>query len=318
MTDIGRVRKTNEDQFLIADLSKSILIHQTSLTIDDGSRWLGGSQGSLMLVADGMGGHAGGERASTLAVDRVVLYVLNTMPCFFRLEQQGEAELKEELTAALEKCQQSILAEGDAVPRRAGMGTTLTMAYTLWPRCYVVHVGDSRCYLLRGASLKQITTDHTLAQQMVDEGALEPDKAEESPMSSVLWNTIGCESGELTTDVYKAELQLGDTLLLCTDGLTRHITDEAIMTVLRGAESAADACKTLVDAANEGGGADNITVVVARYREVAPQDVADVSAGVEEKGALQSTLQASGRGAPKQDELEPLDLESPDDTFVMV
>ena len=293
LTDIGREREVNEDQFMIADLSKSILIHQTSLTMDDGSRWFGGSQGSLMLVADGMGGHAAGERASTLAVDRVVLYVLNTMPWFFRIEQQAEAELKEELTAALETCQESIQAEGEASPKRAGMGTTLTMAYALWPRFYAVHVGDSRCYVLRKSRLKQITTDHTIAQQLVDSGSLKPKDAEDSPLSSVLWNTVGSKSSELTTDVYKGELQVGDTMLLCTDGLTRHVADHEITKILRRAESAEEACKTLVNAANEGGGSDNITVVVARYQEAEPQAAAEATARVEEKDALQSALQAT-------------------------
>ena len=304
LTDIGKEREVNEDQFMIADLSKSILIHQTSLTMDDGSRWFGGSQGSLMLVADGMGGHAGGERASTLAVDRVVLYVLNTMPWFFRLEQQAETELKDELTAALETCQESIQAESEASPKRAGMGTTLTMAYTLWPRFYVVHVGDSRCYVLRKSRLKQITTDHTLAQEMVDRGALRPAQAEESPLSSVLWNTIGGKSTELTTDVYKGELQVGDTMLLCTDGLTRHVTDDEITKVLRKAKSAEEACRTLVNAANEGGGSDNITVVAARYREAEPEAAAEATASVEEKDVLQSTLEATEQQVPQQVELE--------------
>jgi protein phosphatase len=304
LTDTGQVRGNNQDQFLIADLNKSILIHQTSLMIDDGSRWFGGPRNSLMLVADGMGGHAAGERASTIAVDKVILYILNTMPCFFRLEQQAEEELKDELTYALHKCHESIRAEGAASPMRMGMGTTLTMAYTLWPRFYVVHVGDSRCYVLRRSSLKQITTDHTLAQEMVDRGALKPDQADESPLSSVLWNTLGGESNELTTDVYKGELQPGDTMLLCTDGLTGHVTDVEITEILGKAKSAEEACKILVNAANEAGGSDNITVVVARYRETGPQTATDFSAGVEKKDAQQGALQAPEQAAPEQVEIE--------------
>src|SRR5207237_907095 len=135
LTDVGRVREVNEDQFLIADLNKSMLIHQTSLSHEDHTRLFGGSQGQLLLVADGMGGHAAGKQASTLAVQTLSHYVLNTMPWLFQLQEHHEADLNEDLRAALEACQRRFEAEVAAVPERRGMGTTLTMAYVLWPRC---------------------------------------------------------------------------------------------------------------------------------------------------------------------------------------
>src|SRR5437763_9216083 len=108
LTDVGTAREANEDQFLIADLNKSMLIHQTSLQLEDHTRLFGGSQGKLLLVADGMGGHVAGQRASTLAVDTVTRYVLNTMSWFLRLEPGREDDLQEELKTALERCQQRI------------------------------------------------------------------------------------------------------------------------------------------------------------------------------------------------------------------
>src|SRR5262249_38518521 len=147
LTDVGRVRQTNEDQFLIADLNKSMLVRQTSLSLDDHTRLFGGSQGALLVVADGMGGHAAGKQASTLAVQTLEHYVLNTMPWFFHLQQDQETDLQDELKSAMEACQHSIETAAAARPEQHGMGTTLTMAYLLWPRLYVVHVGDSRCYL---------------------------------------------------------------------------------------------------------------------------------------------------------------------------
>jgi protein phosphatase len=291
LTDIGKVREVNEDQFLIAELNKSMLVHQTSLTFDDDTRWFGGSQGHLLLVADGVGGHAGGKRASTIAVDTVAQYVLNTMPWFFRLDKEHEDDLRDELTSAMERCQASIQVEAEAMPKREGMGTTLTLGYILWPRLYVVHVGDSRCYLLRGRKLEQITTDHTVAQQLIKEGALEAKEAEESRWSNVLWNTVGGSSSELNPEVYKAQLATGDTLLLCTDGITKHLGDTEIAKLLKDGQSAEETCRQLVNAANEAGGSDNIAVVVARFHENAEAKAA--VAAEEEKLRTDVELDAS-------------------------
>jgi protein phosphatase len=293
LTDIGRVRPVNEDQFLIAELNKSMLIHQTSLSFDDDTRWFGGSQGYLLLVADGVGGGAGGDRASTLAVDTVVHYVLNTMPWFYRLDLEHEDDLRDELTAAMERCQFSIQAEAEAIPNRQGMGTTLTMAYILWPRLYVVHVGDSRCYLFRENQLEKVTTDHTVAQQLVDRGALDVKTADESRWSSVLWNTIGGSSAELNPEVYKAQLAIGDKMLLCTDGITKHLTDQEIAQFLLREDPAAKTCQQLVNAANEAGGSDNIAVVVARFHGKEPVEAAAVAE--EEEPGLDVEVDESNR-----------------------
>ena len=148
------------------------------------------------------------------------------------------------------------------------MGTTLTMAYVVWPRLYVVHAGDSRCYLFRGGRLEQITTDHTMAQQLVERGVLTPEEAQESRLSHVLWNCLGGNSHELQPEVHKAGLTLGDTLLLCTDGLTGPLRDQDLIETLQHDLPAQETCQRLVSAANSAGGPDNITVVVARFRDV--------------------------------------------------
>jgi len=272
LTDVGRVREVNEDQFLIADLNKSMLIHQSTLSHEEHTHLFGSSQGKLLLVADGMGGHAAGQQASRIAVQTLARYVLNTMDWFFRL-REDEQDLKEELRAALEECEQRVEAAAAARPEFRGMGTTLTLAYLLWPRLYVVHAGDSRCYLLRGSRLEQITRDHTVAQKLVERGDLTAKEAEESRWSHVLWNCIGGGSGELNPDVYKATLRLGDTLLLCTDGLTARLSDAEIREVLQRKASAEETCRQLVDAANARGGPDNITVVVAHFRDIQEQTV---------------------------------------------
>ncbi len=165
----------------------------------------------------------------------------------------------------MEACQRSLEAATAARPERRGMGTTLTMAYILWPQLYVVHVGDSRGYLFRPPKLEQITRDQTMAQQLVDRGVLAPEEAPRSRWSHVLWSCLGGGSGHLTPEVYKATLAVGDTLLLCSDGLTARLHDEQLLAPLREGGSAAETCRRLIAAANEAGGSDNITAVVARF-----------------------------------------------------
>ena len=265
MTDRGQVRRRNEDQFLIADLNKSMRLHQSSLSIDNDETLFGGSQGQLLMVADGIGGQAGGDRASQFAVQAVATYVLNTMPWFFQLNSGSDEEYREELVAALKSCQQTISAESETHPEDAGMGTTLTMGYLIWPKMYVMHVGDSRCYLQRGEKLHQITRDHTVKQQLIDAGIneeVEDDCAE--VWANTLWNSLSADS-DTTPDVFRIDLRLGDTLLFCTDGLTKHVSDEKLREVLSGTEDAECVCRMLTQQANNEGGTDNITMVVARF-----------------------------------------------------
>lgn len=265
LTDRGRERETNQDQFLIADLIKTMRIDDTSLHVDTHARLSGHSQGKLLLVADGMGGHLAGERASALAIETLNTFVLDNMHWFFRLEADREPEFELDLKAALESCHAQVRAEAASVPDEHGMGTTLTLAYLIWPRMYVVHVGDSRCYLLRESKLQQVTTDHTFAEQFVEAGVLKPEEVDESRWSHVLWNVVGGNEQEMQPVVYKSELEAGDTVLLCTDGLTRHVPNETLTELLRAPLAASETCDRLVAAANDAGGTDNITVVVARF-----------------------------------------------------
>jgi protein phosphatase len=296
LTDIGKRRDTNQDQFLIGDLSKSMQIRDTSLGLDDQSRLFGGTQGQLLVVADGMGGHAAGQRASTLAIDSLIDYLLNTQRWLFRLEADDEEDFVDDLRAALEHSQSALSAEAAVIPDRRGMGTTLTMAYIVWPRLYVVHAGDSRCYLFRDSRLRQTTKDHTVAQKMIDQGASEPEELADSRLSHIVWNVLGGDDEDLKPEVRKLQLAIGDTILLCSDGLTGHVSDEEIATRLESDDSAADICQRLVDAANEAGGSDNITVVVARFLDAADTlEDNEAEAAAEEDGALQRSHRADVR-----------------------
>ncbi len=298
LTDPGRVREANDDQYLIASLSKSMQVHQTSLDLDDQTRLFGASQGKLLLVADGVGGGpAGGKRASTLAVNSLTTYLLNTMDWFFRLRQDREEQFLGELRAALEYCQERIRAEATRIPERRGMGTTLTMAYLAWPRLYVVHAGDSRCYLLRGGRLQQLTRDHTLAGQPPGRDA--PEENGGPRWGRVLWNVVGGSSDELTVEVYRADLALGDTLLLCTDGLTKQVPDTMIARLLAADVPSTETCRQLVEEANRAGGADNVTVVVAHFRDAAQQETLQEEAAEAEEEPAGETAAPAEAAAPE-------------------
>lgn len=264
-TDIGRSRKNNEDQFLIADLNKSMRIHATSLHLEAQTRLYGGSQGKLLLVADGMGGHTAGDRASSIALDSIAHYVLNAMHWMFQLDRDPEADFIESLKNSIRHTQERILDEARMQPHRKGMGTTVTMAYLIWPRLYVVHVGDSRCYLFRNQTLKQLTRDHNLAERMVEEGAMSPEEVRHSRWQHVVWNVLGGPSEDLTPEVGKTQLQTGDCILLCSDGLTKHVSDQELARTLSSNDCAKRMCQTLIDRANQAGGTDNITVVIAKF-----------------------------------------------------
>lgn len=262
-TDIGKVRAANQDHYLVADLNKSMTVHSSTLPIEAETEFYGGLRAQLLLVADGISGAAGGEVASQIGIGTTAKYVLNTMPWFLSLEHDHEDDQREELIAALQSCEEAIEAQAAQHPRYEGMGTTLTMAYIVWPRMYVVHIGDSRCYVLRDDNLSQLTNDQTAAQALVDDGTITTEEAARSPLSHILVSSIGQGQSMFNPEVYRAELRPGDKVLLCTDGLSGELTDEQMATILADHESAEEATVALVDAANAAGGSDNITAVVA-------------------------------------------------------
>lgn len=281
---VGLHRPSNEDQFLIADLNKSMRVHQTSLGLNHQTRLFGGSQGKLMLVADGLGGHESGERASTLAVDGVANYILNAMDWCFRLNEGNEDEFEVGLKEAFTYSQDILKKEADAIPQRRGMATTLTLAYIDWPKLFVVHVGDTRCYQIRGKAIEQLTTDHTIANLTRSAAAKSgsndtsnEDTRPFNPMEHALWNVVGGSDRSIEPQVTRAELQLGDSLLLCSDGLTRYMSDEEILAEISQERPAKQVCKRMIETSNERGGKDNITVVLARFRKQAVEELADAA-----------------------------------------
>lgn len=290
LTDIGVSRSRNEDQFLIADLKKSVIIHQTSLSYDDETHLMGGSQAKLLLVADGIGGNPAGDHASRLAVQGIVHYLLNTMHWLFRLNDGREDAFLEDLKGALSYTQEKMRQDADAFPLHKDMGTTITLAYIVWPQVYLIHVGDSRAYVIRDSNAIHLTHDQTYAQALVDNGMMDESEIRRSPLRHVLSGLVGCSSLYLTPEVSQFKLAIGDRLLLCTDGLTSHVSDSRIASITSTSESAEDACQRLINAAKDLGSTDNITAVIAHFTDGTSERLMQKSMAIAEDPVETSAL----------------------------
>jgi protein phosphatase len=265
-TDAGKVRSNNEDHFLVARLAKSMTICATSLPGEDGETRFSGEEGYLMVVADGMGGAAAGERASALAVASVEGFVLNTLKWFLHLGRQEEGTLFEELRQGLERADQAVVERARADASLRGMGTTVTMAYSVGTDLFLVHAGDSRAYLFHDGTLEQLTSDHTLVQVLVSGGVITPEAARHHRNRHVVTNVVGGPREGVFAEIHKLTVADGDVLLLCSDGLSEPVPDEMIAEIVALSDSAESAASRLVERALERGGPDNVTAVVARFQ----------------------------------------------------
>jgi protein phosphatase len=268
LSDVGMVREKNEDQFLIAELEKSMAIRRTTLEPDSQSQLSGTMTGYLFVVADGMGGHVDGEVASELATVTVSRYVLGLLPWFHGVAGRREEDVSSDLVRALKRCEAVVQNAADDQAQARRMGTTLTIAYLNFPDLFVVNVGDSRCYVLRASELNQITVDQTAAQQLHEQGVLDAEEVDGSAAGSILSQAIGGAEHGVQPDAYIVKAEINDTILLCSDGLCDYVPDPKIAEIL-GTDEPADAkCWNLVNAANDAGGSDNVTAVVARVLEM--------------------------------------------------
>lgn len=262
LTHTGKVRQKNDDHFLIASLHKLMRVHLTSLPDPDAMPLVSESRGFLFMVADGVGGRPGGDVASGTALRIIAQYVTHLMDLYNRIDPDKESAFLAELQHSVERSHKVLVGEGVRMGGGRGGATTLTMVAVVWPRAYLVQVGDSRCYRLRGGQLERMSRDQTIAQALVEQGALTPADAERSPLRNMLASALG--GSEARPMTASTDVQWGDVLLICSDGLTKHVEETELAAELGGTASAEGSCRRLVDLALERGGTDNVTVVIAR------------------------------------------------------
>jgi len=237
-TDIGLVRKVNEDSFLCEELE-------------------GMENTYLYIVADGMGGHNAGEVASSMAVKEVALHIKGNMEILGSSERDILELVRNSMLYANDKVYKTSIIKSNCL----GMGTTLSMVLIKDGSAYIGHVGDSRIYLVRENHLKQLTEDHSLVAELVRSGSIKPEEADNHPQKNVITRALGTEYN-LEPDVFMENVQDGDIILICSDGLTNAVKEEDLVRILVDNTDLNDACGLLIDKAKENGGFDNITVVV--------------------------------------------------------
>ncbi len=267
LTHQGKVRRDNQDHFLISSLHKRMDVHLTSLPDTDKVHVEAERLAYLAMVADGVGGGPKGEVASRLALEAVSQYVTRSMDCYYTANPSDDQTFTQALADAALHGHEDLLERSGADVGK-GMATTLTLMLFVWPRAYLLQVGDSRYYILRDGELTQISRDQTLAQVLVDDDVFSRTEASKSPLAHVLSSAIG---GSATTPVVTGIDQNWDYVhLMCSDGLTKHVEDEQIAERLRSMTSAKQVCEDLLQDALDDGGSDNITVLVGRAQRGEP------------------------------------------------
>jgi protein phosphatase len=256
-TDVGLVRPRNEDQFLVARLGRWMTIEAASIPHATREHWT--PQGTLLVVADGMGGQGAGEVASAVVLDTFAAHSLAEMPWLTFGTPEGDALLARDLTDIAARCQDRLheVAERKDLPRR--LGTTFTAVYVHDMRGVVAHVGDTRAYLVRDGSVQRLTRDHNLAADLEALG-------QPAAHQNVLTNAIGGGNDKPVVDLTSMQLASGDRILLSSDGLHGVVDELTIARLVWGAKDPREACDALVQAAIERGAPDNVTAVVASIR----------------------------------------------------
>ncbi|HEU4569352.1 MAG TPA: protein phosphatase 2C domain-containing protein [Gemmatimonadales bacterium] len=260
LTHPGRARPTNQDHFLVGSIHRRLDIQQTSLTRQERLLFPEERTAFLAMVADGVGGTGGGEEASRLALEVATQYLTESLHCF--QERPGAEGLENALQEAALTAHAAVLERLKAEPDLVSMATTLTVWLGVWPWYYLLQVGDSRYYLYRDGTLTQITRDQTMAQDLVDQGVLKRADAGRSRLAHILSSSIGGPAAVPAVTRLRADWR--NVHLLCSDGLTKHVPDEAIAERLRTMTSARQVAEQLLQDALDGGGSDNITIVVGR------------------------------------------------------
>jgi protein phosphatase len=265
-TDRGKVRPQNEDHFLVGELARTLWVQQTS--VPQPHKQYGRNRAHILVVADGMGGHHAGEVASALTVASLEGFVLHLLKRVSHIQTTDEQTVLREFQEALRQADALLFEEAANHPEYEGMGTTVTLGFVSGRRLFVVHAGDCRCYLYRGGQLRQLTKDHTLAGEMARRGMIKPEEVCRHHWRHVVTNVLGGKEMGVIADVYQADLEEDDVILLCSDGVTEMVSDERITAILVSETEPEAACMRLIAEANEHGGRDNATAIVARFEAV--------------------------------------------------
>jgi PPM family protein phosphatase len=265
LSHTGHRRTNNEDHYLVVRLGRTLETVSTSLPAGDLPQRTE-EVNHVMVVADGMGGHQAGEIASRMAITTLISLALDLPDWIFRMDEAHAVEIEQRSRSRVQEVDAKLIESGQRDPSLAGMGTTLTAARSLGRDLVITHVGDSRAYLLRDRALLRLTRDHTFAQLLVDAGQLAPGDVADSSYRHVLTNALGGSNADVQVDTDRLQLEDGDRLLLCSDGLTDLVDDESIASILLETTRSSDACERLVQRALDAGGRDNVTVIVAAYR----------------------------------------------------
>jgi protein phosphatase len=255
-TDVGQVREHNEDNFLVADLTR----RQRGL-MEANRQTVIGAHGAVFAVCDGMGGAAAGEIASQLAVDIICEKMIEGLDegAYVRRDDIGRR-----LVRAVEAAGLRIFQEAKLDRTRRGMGTTVTAAGLVDEILFLAQVGDSRGYILRDGNLTQVTRDQSLVNQLIEAGQLTEEEAETFEHNNIILQALGT-SDTVQVDLTYVELRKGDILLLCSDGLSGMVRFDEIREILRSSTDPLETCKMLTERANQAGGHDNITVIVVHF-----------------------------------------------------
>ena len=256
----GNVRATNEDHFVTAALQRSVQLRQTNLDDVHVFDRLSGPRAYLFAVADGVGGSAGGGIASAIAVATIVEYLGEIVGAYNGYGADHAKDFPDHLRTSVHRAHDHIV-ETFRLKGRGGPATTLTLAMVVWPHAYLVHVGDSRAYHLRGHSLRRLTRDQTVGDYLVSHG-MPKEQAVQAGLYNMLASAIGAE--DLTPAVDLVPLQRGDVLGKSIRAEEEHVTDAQIGEVLDGSGDPEARCRELVELASASGGSDNVTAVVAR------------------------------------------------------
>lgn len=262
VTHQGKLRSENMDHFFLGSLTRGVMVDQASITENEGGTLHQKRLATLAVVADGVGGYTGGEEAARRAVEGLV----SSVSTFFHEAECREAEEPEVFSRLLHDAALAVHESLLQRARREGgerrFATTLTLFLGLWPHAYLLQVGDSRCYVCRDGQLTQISRDQTLAQEFVDQGVMTRTKAEKSQWANVLSSAVGGRQAEPV--VTRVVRDWGTVVLLCSDGLTKHVSDERIRERLTSMTSSRQVVEQLLQEALDDGGTDNITLIVGR------------------------------------------------------